>query len=1104
MTQPDELIPLGALSATGLAALAAKTQEDWEDELYGGVESKINPLSELFGLVTEAFLGVVNKLVEVFSDFVDLDSAISTLDDILQFFYSIGDRSGFFTVLDAVITFFTDAGEAFYDTLMEVINFFTDLTGLSNASNLDTFLEVFGQVVDFFASIASGVRGTFLSTLKTVVDSLGSLTGLSNVANLDALLSAMKSVSNFVAGVANFSTWSTVLKTLIDGLLSVTNLSTWTAVLKQTTDFFAGISDAARPFWLDILDEIVTFFASLTSFSGWTTALKTLIDGLLGITSFSTWVGVFRQVVDFFLSISAGVRANFLVVFKQVVDSFVGLGDSTVIGTFLGVFTQVINFFTGIASGLRGNFLTVYKQVIDAFVGLGNSTVIGTFLGVLTQVINFFGTITSGARGAFLTAIQTVVEFFQDIIARFGDLDGWLGEIPLIGPLYWFLSGKTPDDDGAPDLSSIGAWARGLLDRTSQIPAGNLIGVISKAVLGVIPVSSIGVFNPNLLEQFGFEDATVVDAADGWTWDETTNRFGSPAGAAKLTLAGTSGVRQLYYNQDIEVVAGDKLQVSGYIKTSGYNGNSTSIVVSLVPYIGTTAQTPIVIGARGASTSWVQIVGSASSSPVTLPWTVPTAELAANQITGVRVRLAVNADATAGSVWWDDISLTKQGLLGQSLVDRLFDAWRNLFNGLFGTALDPTSRTVDDVLTAADAARLSIAGLQSDVTQFLARNANNNLAGRSAVIDFSSYANATSLGDGFTQVYTGSGGGTLGVSAGQASWLGETLLESRNGWARYRSATGAPITAATTATDYQKIGLAFSSIPNTVLFSNGFNYIIGRSNAWTNFAGASFVYLKLGLTVCELRYVINGVDALLQATPAGFRFRAGATYWLECGRSDMDAPRIYRALENGTQIFSKTDGSNLTQVGENFRFTGFGASNTNPFGYPGRVSAFAYYDNTPAPTRGSGFRRYRGATNLTLTGGTEAKLPSGFFTESDIITDDITYTTATLDPNRVTVSVDGWYAVELRLELQTFIPASNRVGTVIYLNNGIYSRGTESIGTASGSQRNASGTHLMYLRAGDYLQPGFHASDNFSFTGNAQGTSSYFSVTFLGNKKPEA
>ena len=279
----------------------------------------------------------------------------------------------------------------------------------------------------------------------------------------------------------------------------------------------------------------------------------------------------------------------------------------------------------------------------------------------------------------------------QIVTALTGDAAGgtidtikdWAKNVPVVTSLIPAITG----DSEATDISALGIWAQNVLTGSTPIPAENLLGTVSQGLLASLPVSHINLSNPNLLSQGSFNAAGTMDGADGWEWDGSTNHYASGGGSAKVTCNGTD--RKLFSNQTIPVIEGDRIELSGWIKTSGFSGSSTSINLAVVPFKGSAPQPTVVLSNRGASPEWTELGTS-------LPWVVPA------DVTSIKVRLAVTSDAAAGSVWFDDIWCNKAGLMSQELVDKLLYAWNQIWKGGYGIdeAVDVVGKTVEDLFLA--------------------------------------------------------------------------------------------------------------------------------------------------------------------------------------------------------------------------------------------------------------------------------------------------------------------------------------------------------------------------------------------------------------------
>ena len=379
---------------------------------------------------------------------------------------------------------------------------------------------------------------------------------------------------------------------------------------------------------------------------------------------------------------------------------------------------SVWDLFSNAATGIGETASTLLHDLFDFINWLWNG-VAGGFAGfgdtvnsVLKPALEFLGWLFSGVFTDAAAALRNIFTALQGLLDGDETIDKWIAQIPLVGPLVGYLTANIPDFTFTPDLAGLGQWADRLLHLGSDLPAGNLIGQLSEAVFGTIPVSHINISSANLLGQGAFATAGTIDAANGWEWDGTTNDpTGTSSGSAKLTTAGSD--RYLYSRQAIKVAAGDKIKLSARIKTASYTGGANSIVLSLIPYAGTSAQTEKVVFSRGASNgAWVTMTGVASDVN---PYIVPAG------VTSLIVKVGVAADSGTGSTLWvDNVDMRKEGLLGQNLVEYLINAWGNLWQGLVGTS--GAGKTWADMLNAADALRTfagltdtNLSGLQGDL-----------------------------------------------------------------------------------------------------------------------------------------------------------------------------------------------------------------------------------------------------------------------------------------------------------------------------------------------------------------------------------------------------
>lgn len=305
----------------------------------------------------------------------------------------------------------------------------------------------------------------------------------------------------------------------------------------------------------------------------------------------------------------------------------------------------------------------VTKILVNVFDGMNLAGIVQLVTDILSYLINFFrNTIDAGT--ATLSGL-------------FDAAKGFLGNIPLVGTLLGLAGNDTLNGKPIATISDLITWFQTkVLTVNSSIPAANLTGTIPRKLLGSIGVGNVDDTTPNQVDLNSFPEAAVMQVGGRWSWDGTQSRT-SGSGAAKVTCASSSA--RMYSNK-IPVAAGQLLSLSAWVKWSGlsnstllsspisigvrtyYQGNVQQVFseVASVPTIG-----------LSANSEWVEVKNL-------IAWTVPAG------VNEVRMSIGVNASATAGTVWFDDVALRKTNNLAQNLVTDLPSAFNGVIDGLFG------------------------------------------------------------------------------------------------------------------------------------------------------------------------------------------------------------------------------------------------------------------------------------------------------------------------------------------------------------------------------------------------------------------------------------
>jgi hypothetical protein len=672
-----------------------------------------------------------------------------------------------------------------------------------------------------------------------------------------------------------------------------------------------------------------------------------------------------------------------------------------------------------------------------------------------------------------LTAISTIIDNIQDspVFLLLNDFTSWVGEfiLNILGHVG--------------DLLDVKWWANNILSLGGLIPIGALTDK---------PV--------NLLLDPDFDDSASVTALDGWSWD--TNQV-------KVVCDGYN--KQMFQRTRVAVDEGFKLNLSGDVKTVSIAGTSWKVALEIVEYNGDALGDIVEVCSRTtAATSYVTISGD---------YTVPAG------VTHVVVALSVT-NATSGTVYFDKLNLHRLNKITTGFVEGLQGAY-DAFNGFVGDVLhnagavigniagvvvDTIGNTLQNIwdfivngisglsglfsgTKGSDIEKVgldlaaNIASMQSRITALQTAATNGGFSGNSAFVDFSPRADATSMGSDFTQSYAGSGTATLGITSGRAAWGGTWGSSGRTCVAIYN--------ALQTQTDYQRVGIAFASVPT----SGAVNYIYGRGNAAAN----EGVFVELTPTTCKLGCVASGSVTYFATSTLYGTFKAGAVYYLECGTTG--GSNIFKVYENDRVILTYTDSGAVSRVGASYRYTwaaGYYPASGGSHGTPGQMAAFSMSDNTPKAILGSGFRRYRASTSNVSQASGVNKIAASFFDTADLITDDLTYNGTN---NKVTVSVSGWYIITLKVRLASAtLSTGGKAQLLLYVNNTAVQAGWESWYTGPtswGGSDDTAATFVQYLNAGDYVEPGMSTDRAINITGGSAGVQTNYSVVFLNNTKPK-
>lgn len=504
--------------------------------------------------------------------------------------------------------------------------------------------------------------GAILARLQEVIDALTDNVFFRGLVEFAEFLG--EGVENFVLDAAK---GATELINLICGVLTCNPAAGLTAI--SVAAHTATTTGGTTPF--TIIKGLQDIFAPIIA--------NPLVQGLI---EFAEHVGV--EVGNFFLDLVNGAMA-----IAEALCSLLTTGQlpeewGSWSNTPLAMLTQLADFIATLLD----------NPLVDGLRGLIEGTG-AVLLDTIRGAIQFF-TDLAGLLGQFMSGPQAIIDFLGGILGPDGLL-GWIANLPFIGPLVAKLTGITPSGETPLGLSDLEIWARGLLTGQSTLPAGNLVGQISDAVLASVSVSHISASSPNLMSQGNFNNENTVQPGDGGAWDGDTTATGT-GGSMKFTANGS--MQQRFSTQVIKVNNGDRVDVTAKVKTSGFTAASgREMKLSIIPWKlvanAMTAQPEVVIATRTTASvgSWAPLSGATY--------------VVANDIIRLTVRLSTTANPGA-TIWFDDVNVQKTGGMLQGNVDNLLPTWEGFWAAVFGGS--GAGKIWSDAITALSTVKIN-AGL---------------------------------------------------------------------------------------------------------------------------------------------------------------------------------------------------------------------------------------------------------------------------------------------------------------------------------------------------------------------------------------------------------
>lgn len=328
---------------------------------------------------------------------------------------------------------------------------------------------------------------------------------------------------------------------------------------------------------------------------------------------------------------------------------------------FITAITNLLSAFGSVTSDVE-SFLSTIESVLGVF-GLTGGDVgpFGDIWNSVSQLLGGFNISDLGslvnpvfhALAPWISELATFVNDLDSIIKSFtggvANLQGILNFASMFTGILDFL----PSGGGFDVTNAWGAIVNLILlpfnlilGPNSPLNAFNIIGLLNVFNLPLLPISHLtNDPGPNLLVEPGFDDADSISLSTGWSYDST---FGHTSpGSAKVV--GGNKLRRMD-SISVPVGTGQVLTIDAWLYWTSitYTVTTQPITVNVIPWLAGVAGSPTVISPivspLPSVTSWQEVTGS---------YTVPSG------VDSVTLSFQLDAHVAAGTVWFDDASLSK-------------------------------------------------------------------------------------------------------------------------------------------------------------------------------------------------------------------------------------------------------------------------------------------------------------------------------------------------------------------------------------------------------------------------------------------------------------
>lgn len=572
-------------------------------------------------------------------------------------------------------------------------------------ANQNLFEQVEGIFADLFVMFAGlEPTGIHVGDLKYVIQGLGALLGINpdTPFPLNLAEAAWNMFSTYIIPGHQFSD------------LIFDAIEAWAVDLGLSQGFIESISSLQKAFeglW-DALDTNINglfealskllgaFLPSINSLGDLWNSLVNLFDGIPTTPLHNIFVRLIDLGIPFINALTAIVNAGtaFLTPLSFISGSQIGdLGENFV--------PPVSNETTVWSVGSNPENAWVFDENQGPFGRIGSFTTMGTGLPkvVRTQQIypvrpggkftvqaqlRWIG-IPSGANDFGIQLQWYSDENMQDVTnldipAGHGAAGGWAQSVNLSNvTVPQNVNGLRIAARVGPGISSGQVWVSAISIQTQGGIPVSLISGIERLISGFlsfnwvfdlfsfIPIGNISSESRNLLINPRFETEESLIENEFWEWDPSEGI--NVPGSAKTVAAGL--IRELWSNQ-IRTEKDQRFRFRANAKWANLIGVGNLITISVVEFSDEQGLIPI---------GQVDIANVAAGQPNS-GWVEFSYEyrVASTGVKSVRLSLRVNATATAGEVWFDELFAGKIQLLGMGLISGLTQELSNIGDWIQG------------------------------------------------------------------------------------------------------------------------------------------------------------------------------------------------------------------------------------------------------------------------------------------------------------------------------------------------------------------------------------------------------------------------------------